>query len=199
MDDSQPRVLIPRPKADGGTTGMAFVCLRHTFLSLHIVWTLRKISLNLTQMFLLLRLCAEPMTPLPRLNQGQSSRVMGNGIYPWILWPLHISWTISMISLNLKQMFLSLRWCAEPLTWPHRLKVKDKPQGHVIYPSFCVYSISPEPFGWFSLNFTQMFLSVRWSWDLSLNFMSAPYLRNNFNDFHSWSVKNMAAWGCYMI
>ena len=34
-------------------------------------------------------------------------------------------------------------------------------QGHVIYPSICVRSISPESFERFSLKFTQIFLSVR--------------------------------------
>ena len=68
---------------------------------------------------------------------------------------------------------------------------------------FGVHSISPEPFERFSLNFTQMFLSVRWcAGPMALlrrlkvkvavqghgiypfNFVSAPYLLNPLNDFH---------------
>ena len=58
-------------------------------------------------------------------------------------------------------MFLSVTECAEPMTMLHKLKVKVTLQGLVIYPLICVRSISPEPFERFSLNFTQMFLSVR--------------------------------------
>ena len=79
-----------------------------------------------------------------------------------------------------------------------RLKVTL--QGHVIYPSVCVHSISPEPF---SLNFTQMFLCeavcrtndsatqtrvqghTSRSWDLPLNFISfkspQPFVRFSLN------------------
>ena len=39
-------------------------------------------------------------------------------------------------------------------------KVKVALEGHGIYPSFGVSSISPEPFERFKLNFTQVFLSV---------------------------------------
>ena len=54
-----------------------------------------------------------------------------------------------------------MRQCAEPMTWLCRLKVTL--QGHVIYPSFGVRApYIPEPFVRFSLNFTQMFLSVKW-------------------------------------
>ena len=54
-------------------------------------------------------------------------------------------------------MFLSVRRCEEHMAQLPRLKVK----GHVIYPSFRVRSISPDSFEKISLNFTQMFLSVR--------------------------------------
>ena len=57
-------------------------------------------------------------------------------------------------------MFLSVRRCAEHMAQLPRLKVTG--QGHVIYPSIRVRSISPEPFDQFSLYFTHMFLSVRW-------------------------------------
>ena len=64
-------------------------------------------------------------------------------------------------SFNFTQMFLSMRWCAEPITVLHRHKIKVILQGHMIYPSIVVRSISPESFERFSLNFTQFFLSVR--------------------------------------
>ena len=49
---------------------------------------------------------------------------------------------------------------SEPMTQLPRLNVKVILQGHGIYPSIFVCSISPKPFEQFSLNFTQMFLSV---------------------------------------
>ena len=51
---------------------------------------LDRFSWNFTQMFLLVRRCAEYMTQLRRL------KVTGQGqmIYPWILCLLHISWTL---------------------------------------------------------------------------------------------------------
>ena len=58
-------------------------------------------------------------------------------------------------------MFLSVRLCAESMTPLSRLKVKVTLQGHVIYLSIPVCSISTEPFERFSLNITQMFPSVR--------------------------------------
>ena len=64
-------------------------------------------------------------------------------------------------SLNFTQIFLLVKRCAEPMTWLHRLKVKVTLQGHVIYPSIDVCSISPESFEPFSLNSTQMSLLVR--------------------------------------
>ena len=50
-----------------------------------------------THMFLLVRLCAEHMTQLPRL------KVTGQGqmIYSWISCPSHISWTIEAIFIKL--------------------------------------------------------------------------------------------------
>ena len=65
------------------------------------------------------------------------------------------------VSLNFTQIFLLVKRCAEPMTRLHILNVKVTLQGNVIYPSIRVRSISPEPFEVFSLNFTQMFLSVR--------------------------------------
>ena len=58
-------------------------------------------------------------------------------------------------------MFLSVRQCAEFMTRVHILKVNVTLQGHVIYPSIRLCYIYPKYFERFSLNFTQMFLSVR--------------------------------------
>ena len=97
---------------------------------------------------------------------------------------------LGRFSINFTQMFLSVRRCAEFMTWQHRLKIKITLQGHVIYPSFRVRSISPEYFERFSFNFTQMYLSMRRCTepmpqlsrfkvtDQPLNFVSAPYLLN---------------------
>ena len=86
--------------------------------------------------------------------------------------------------VNFTQMSLSVKRCAEPMNRVCRLKVKFNFQGHGMYPLQCdsipllyqiwqenmfklnplhfsVRSISPEPFERFSLNFTQMFLSMR--------------------------------------
>ena len=56
-------------------------------------------------------------------------------------------------------MFLSVRWYAEHMTQLPRLKVTGKVMGIIL--EFHVHSMSPEPFERFSLNFTQMFPSVR--------------------------------------
>ena len=67
--------------------------------------------------------------------------------------------------LNFTQMFLlaflSMRLCAEPMTLLGRLKVKVTFHNNKIYPAIRARSISPEPIYRFSLNFTQMFLSVK--------------------------------------
>ena len=47
------------------------------------------------------------------------------------------------------------------MTLLDRLKVKVTIQGHSIYPSICVHSISPKLFERVSFNFIQMFLLVR--------------------------------------
>ena len=44
------------------------------------------------QMFLLVRQCAESMSQLQRLKVKVT--VQGQRLYPWILCPLHISWTL---------------------------------------------------------------------------------------------------------
>ena len=84
------------------------------------------------------------------------------GIYPSILCPLNIFWTLERFIVNYTKMPFSVKRCAEPINRVCRLKVKINFQGQGIYPlQFSVRSISPEPFERFSLNFIQMFLSVR--------------------------------------
>ena len=102
-------------------------------------------SWNFTHMVLLVTRCAEHMTQLPRLKvTGQGQR-----IYPWISCPLHISWTLELVSLNFIQMFLLVRQCAKHMTQPHWLKVTGRGQG--IYP----YLLYPEVnFSWNSLSET---------------------------------------------
>ena len=103
-------------------------------------------------MFLSEGWCAEHMTQLPTRSQvkGFTLEYLVRSTSPE---------PFKRFSLNFAQMFLSARRCAETMTQLRRLKVKVPHQGHVIYPSICVRSISPEPFERFSLNFTQMFLS----------------------------------------
>ena len=101
-----------------------------------------RVSLNLIKVKVTLQLC---------------------GIYPSILCPLKIFLNpLNDFIVNLTQMSLSVRRCAEPMNRVCRLKVKVSFHGHGIYPlQFHICSISPEPFERFSLNFTQMFLSTR--------------------------------------
>ena len=113
-------------------------------------------------MFLSVRRCAKQMTQLPRLRvtgqgQGITFEFRVRSIYPE---------PFVRFSLNFTQMFLSVRRYAEPITQLHGLKVKITRQSHGIYPSIPVRSISPELLERFSLNFTQMFLSVSWSAEL---------------------------------
>ena len=114
-------------------------------------------------------------------------------------------------SLNFIEIFLSVRRCAESMTQLCRLKFKVTLQGHVIYLSIHVCSISPEPFKRFSLNSTQVFLSLRWciehmtqlprlkvtgqgNPDLPLNFLSTPYIPNPLGDFHYTSSESFSLW-----
>ena len=113
-------------------------------------------SLNFTQMFLSVRQCAEFMTLLHRLKVRVT--LQGHGIYPSIR--VH-----SISPEPFGHLTSPVSRCAEIIRL-RRLKVKVTLQGHVIYPSVSVNSISPEPFERFSLNFTQMLLSVRWCAEL---------------------------------
>ena len=112
-----------------------------------------RFSFNFTQMFLSFRWCAEHMTQLPRLKvKGFTLEYRLSSISPEFF---------GCFSLNFTQMLLSVTRCEEFMTRLHRLKVKFTLQGHVIYPSIHVRSISPESFEQFSLNFTEMFFSFR--------------------------------------
>ena len=110
-------------------------------------------------MFFLVRRCAEHMTQLPRLKVKVTGQGHGFSLEFRVhsISPEPFEW----FSLNFTKMFFSVRPYAESMTGLRRLKVKVTLQGHVIYPSICVRSISPEPFERFEFNFTQMFFSVR--------------------------------------
>ena len=109
-------------------------------------------SLKFTQIFLLVRRCAELITQLPRLKVKVTDQGLEFCVHFISPEPFR------RFSLDVTQMFLLVRQCAEPMTQLRRLKVKITLQGHVIYLSICVRSISPKPFERFSLKFTQMFL-----------------------------------------
>ena len=102
-----------------------------------------------------MRQCAEDITQLPRPKvtvKGFTLEVSVHSISPE---------PFGRFSLDITQMFPQVRQCAKPLTRLRRLKVKVTHQGHFIHLSIGIRSISPEPFGRFSLNYTQMFLLVR--------------------------------------
>ena len=91
-------------------------------------------------------------------------------------------------------MFLLVRQCAEPMIRLRRLYVKVTLQGHVIYPSNRVHSISPEPLNDFHKNVplkthdpvmqTQGQDHTSTTLDLPLNFVFAPHLLKPFKEFH---------------
>ena len=84
----------------------------------------QRLSLNFTQMFLLVRRCAELITRLCRLSRSRSwDLTTSSSPEPW-----------ERFSVKFTQMFFSVRQCAEPMTQLHRLKVKVTFQGHGIYP-----------------------------------------------------------------
>ena len=67
-------------------------------------------------------------------------------------------WSLWTILIILHPNVLSVWQCAESTTKLPRFKIKVTPEGHVvIYPWIsCLLHISPEPFVWFTLNFTQI-------------------------------------------
>ena len=88
-----------------------------------------------------------------------------HGIYPSILClsdpyfysPL-LAEPFELVLNKLHPNVLSVWQCAESTTQIPRFKIKVTLQGHVvIYPWIsCLLHISPEPFEWFTLNFTQI-------------------------------------------
>ena len=75
-----------------------------------------RFSFNFTQMFIWVRRCAELMTQLRSLQIKVT--LQDHGIYTWILCFVSIKSPQSFIrfSFNITQMFLSVIWCAEPMT-----------------------------------------------------------------------------------
>ena len=117
-----------------------------------------RFSLNFTQMFLSVRRCAEHMTQLLRLKvTGQ-----GQGIYPWISCPLHISWTLWTLFIKLHPNVP----LSEVVCRTNDSATQTQGQGHTSrswnLPLNFVSFKSPQPFVRFSLNITQFFLSVSW-------------------------------------
>ena len=117
------------------------------------------VSLNFTQVFLSVRRCVEAMTQLPRLQKVKVT-FQGHGIFT-----LQFSvWSHRLSSLNI--VFFSLK-CS-----PHGDVVQNPWFSYAQSMSssylkimeltlqFYVCSISSEPFERFSLNFSQLFLSV---------------------------------------
>ena len=72
-----------------------------------------RFSLNFTQMFLLVRQCAEHMTQLPRLNVKATGQ--GHGLI--------LEFHIGSTSPEPFWQFSLMLQCAEPITWLPRLKV----------------------------------------------------------------------------
>ena len=105
-------------------------------------------------MFLSLRRCAEHMNQLPRL------KVTGQGIYPWISCLLYISWTIWTIFIKLhpnvplgEVVCRTNNAATQTQGLGHTSRSKNLPLNFVSFKS-------SQPCVKFSLNITQMFLSV---------------------------------------
>ena len=106
-----------------------------------------RFSFNFTQMFILVRRCAEHMIQLPRPKVN-------------VTYPLHIWWTLWSIFFNYHPnvplsvaMFRSRTYDLATQTQVHTSKAWD----------FTLQFVSaPYLLNSFSLIFTQMFLSVRW-------------------------------------
>ena len=115
---------------------------------------LGRFSLNFTQIFLSVRRCAEFITRLHRLKIKVT--LQDHVIYPSIHGHPISPRYFEQFSINFTRMFLSMKRCAEQnMIQLPRLNVKVTGEGHVIYPSICVRSISPESFELFTSNFTQ--------------------------------------------
>ena len=137
------------------------------FVSTHLCpYTFEWFSLNFTQMFILtVGLCEEPIIHYAGSKSRWHFNVMGFTLQfrVWSILLLNITcWTLWTILIKLHPNVLSVWQCAESMTQIPRFKIKVTLQGHVvIYPWIsCLLHISPEPFEWFTLNFTQIL--VRW-------------------------------------
>ena len=71
------------------------------------------LSSNFPQIILSKMVCGLPLIQLPNFKVT----VLGQRIYPWILFLLHISWTFRIILIRLHSNIPSLRWFAEIMTW----------------------------------------------------------------------------------
>ena len=101
-------------------------------------------SLSFGQMFASVRQCAELITQPCRLKVKVT--IEGNNFEPLISCPLHIYFTPGRIFLNLCQMFVTVRQCAESITQPCQLKVNDTIEGHEFEPLIsCSLHISFTP------------------------------------------------------
>ena len=110
------------------------------------------ISWNYTRMFLSMRRCAESMTQLPRLKVQIT--VQGHAIYPWISWPPHISRTLQIFSLN----FIQETMCRIHDTATHTQGHSHTSISRLSPFNSCLLHIS-RLYDWYTLSFTQMFLS----------------------------------------
>ena len=118
------------------------------------------LSLNFGHMFTIMRRCAESITQACRLEVKVT--VQSHGLEPWISCRSVSPLPLGGFSLNVGQMFTSVGQCAEPITQPCRLNVKVTVEGHEFEPwIWCQLHISL-PLEECSLNFDQMFASVRW-------------------------------------
>ena len=98
----------------------------HPFLScsLHISWTLWKISWNFGQIFVLVMRCAELITQACRFKVKVT--VKGHEFEPWISCSLHISWTLWKILIK----FGSNVRLSEMMCRTHSSAMQTQGQGH---------------------------------------------------------------------
>ena len=115
-------------------------------------------SLNFTQMFIFtVGLCGEPIIHYAG-SKSMSWDLPFNFVSdPYFYSPL-LAEPFELVLNKLHPNVLSVWQCAESKTQIPRFKIKVTLQGHVvIYPwILCLLHISPEPFEWFTFNFTQI-------------------------------------------
>ena len=115
--------------------------IRVCFLSFEPI---QQASLNFTEMFLSVRQYAEPMFPLHRLKIKVT--LHGHGIYSSIRFSSIFSEPFKQFSFTFTQMFLSVRWCGDSITHPHRFELRFILQVQEFTLNFCVCSITTESF-----------------------------------------------------